>query len=134
MNFAEPDSPAVPELSPVVIGPRATPRDLLDAAAILAVGIPQAAILLGGPLALGYYLHGSVEIAIQIYVLAACFLLLGLYALVLVWSLRIEAAGIRFRRLLGRPKFLAWDRLTGVHEVTRAETVVTYAFSPWRAL
>src|SRR5262245_8140299 len=132
MSFAQ--LPSAPEARFVIIGPRTAPRDLWDAVAILAVGTPQAAILLGAPLALGYYLHRSIEIAVHVYVLAACFLLLGVYALVLVWSLRIDAAGIRFRRLLGRPKFVSWDRLTAVGEARRGETVVIYAFFFWRAL
>jgi hypothetical protein len=107
---------------------------LADVVGILVVGTPQAAILLAGPLVAGYYVYGSLEAAIRTYLLAACFIILALYALVLVWNLEIDGRGIRFRRLLGSPKFLAWERIASISEVSRWETVETYAFFPWRVL
>lgn len=41
----------------------------------------------------------------------------------MVVSLRLSARGLRFVRLAGKPKFLRWDEITEIVEVTRQEVI-----------
>jgi hypothetical protein len=48
-------------------------------------------------------------------------LVLAAYLPDTVWRLSVEAGGIRFKRLLGKPKFLAWSEVDRIVSVSRRE-------------
>ena len=43
---------------------------------------------------------------------------------VMIWSVRVSEAGIRFVRLLGYPRFLSWDQMEKIEPVDRTEVIL----------
>ena len=109
-------------MAPLVLRPHAPPRDLRDAfIAIVAHFLIAAAVLLIGyaPLRL---LLDPVGASIGALLLAALVVAgVGLHS---VSALELDDTGIRFRRIAGRPRFLAWDNVTAVSRAERAEVVL----------
>ena len=106
----------------VVIRPYAAPRDARDAfIAVVALFLIAAAVLLLGyvPLRLWLDPFGAAIGALSL----AGLVVIGL-ALYSVSALELDDAGIRFRRIAGRPRFLAWDNVTAVRRADRSEVVL----------
>ena len=106
----------------LVLRPHAAPRDLRDAfIAIVALFLITAAVLLVGyaPLRLWLEPFGAALGALALAAVAV--LALALYS---VSAIELDDVGIRFRRMIGRPRFLAWDRVTAVRRADRAEVVL----------
>jgi hypothetical protein len=99
--------------------PRILPRGGADLAVALAIAALQAAWLFILPsLVAGYLTHSS---AVGEYTF------LGLLVVFLSFSvekLTIDQDGIRFHRLFGSPKFLAWERIVEVEEAPQSELII----------
>jgi hypothetical protein len=98
--------------------PRVLPRDARDGAVTIAIGILQVAGLFFLP-AFGVFLltHSWIAATCTAYALFAMFLSFT------VEKLTVGRDGIRFHRLFGAPKFLAWERIVSVHAVPAAELI-----------
>lgn len=104
----------------VKIKSRVAPRDVTDVLLFFVVlGPLQVVIVLILPSVIAYLLTDSVIWAIAtymvIYFIACAFV---------VWSVRLSESGIHFRRLLGSPRFLAWEAVTDIAEAPRREVVI----------
>ena len=109
-------------MAPLVIRPHAPPRDLRDAfIAIVALFLIAAAALLLGYVPLRFFLEPLPAASGALGVAALAVVALGAYS---VSALELDDTGIRFRRLVGQPRFVSWDRLTGVRRAERAEVVL----------
>ena len=109
-------------MGPLVLRPHAPPRDARDAAiAIIALFFIAAAVLLVGyvPLRLALDPFDAASGAL----ILAGLVVIGV-GLCSVSAIELDDTGIRFRRLAGRPRFIAWDNLTGVRRADRAEVVM----------
>ena len=105
-----------------MIRPHAPPRDVRDAfIAVVALCLIAAAVLLAGYVPLRLVFDPVVSAA-------GAFLLAALVVIALaalsVTAIELDDAGIRFRRLAGRPRFLSWDNVTAVRRADRAEVVL----------
>lgn len=103
---------------PVVFRPRIVPYDAVDCAVAVAVGTIQFFMLFLAPAMVVYLVTQSL--------FPACAILAMMYLLILSWLVRsvvVGENGIRFIRLLGKPKFLSWQAITAVEEVRRREVV-----------
>lgn len=109
-------------MSPVVIRPHARPRDLRDAfIALVALLLAAAALLLVAYAPLRLFLEPAGAAAGALTLAALVAAAVGLHT---VSALELDGTGIRFRRLAGRPRFLAWDNVTGMQRADRAEVVL----------
>jgi hypothetical protein len=99
--------------------PRMLPRNGGDFAVALSIGAVQTALLFVLP-ALGTAALTR-SWAIGEY---AFFLLLGVFLSFTVEKITINRDGVRFHRIFGCPKFLAWERIVAVEEVSRNELIV----------
>jgi hypothetical protein len=99
--------------------PRLLPRDLLDLAAFISVGFAQLTALLVIPYFLFLFLTKSPLVA-----LLAPISLYGLFALYSVRFILVDATGIKFARILGKPKLLTWSEIKEVSLVSRGELIV----------
>jgi hypothetical protein len=113
------------------IAPRGTPRNGIDAILLSLMTVVIIAVGYGLPLGIAYLVTQDFDRAFAVVAIWAFVLALTLTCL--VWGLRIDERGIRFRRLLGRPRLIEWSRLKEVREVTRWEALVKATFVPWRA-
>lgn len=105
-----------------MIPPHAPPRDLRDAfIAIVALFLIAAAAMLLGYAPLRLFLAPPSAATGALVLAALTVIAIGAHS---VSALELDDAGIRFRRLAGRPRFVAWDRLTGVRRADRAEVVL----------
>lgn len=105
--------------SPVVFSPRFLPRGIVDFAITTLIAFPiQATGLFVVPAFVTGLLFSSIELA-----LFTAVLVYVLFLLFSVWSVSLSNDGIRFKRMLGGPKFLAWSEVTSVTEVTRWELI-----------
>lgn len=104
---------------PIVIRPRIAPRDLVDLLLSITVGHLQPAVLLGLSTVTVFYFSGSL-----FYALAGYFIMISLVNLFAVSSLTVCAEGLRFKRLLGSPKFLPWERISSIAVASRREFVL----------
>lgn len=105
---------------PTIFRPRVLPRDITDVLIVIFIALPLQIfpLLFLSPLAV-FYLTSNVG--------AAFFVFLLIYVAFLVfsvWSIHADAAGSRFKRILGTPKFLPWSDVRRVSEATRFEVVV----------
>lgn len=99
--------------------PRVAPRDASDALITTGCGILQAAILLGIP--------GLIVLALTHRPLVAllCVLFLNVFfVLMAVSRIDITDEGIRFVRMLGGPRFIAWNAVKQVEVAPRKELIV----------
>ena len=100
------------------IKPRVLPRDFLDVLIGLPVGTFQVSLLFFLP---------SIIVALVFNLLAGAMTYLFIYGVFLlfsVWSITLDANGIRFHRICGSPKHLQWKDIISVEEVTRHEVVL----------
>ncbi len=104
----------------IVILPRIRPHDVVDVllgiCQLAWIGIPA----VGVPLGIACWLLGPGEVGIVLGEMGAL-LILSLYLPDTVWRLSVEAGGIRFKRFLGKPRFLAWSEIGRVEPVSRRE-------------
>ena len=106
----------------LMLEPHRRPRDLRDAfIAVVALFLITAAVLLLGyaPLRLWLEPFGAALGAHALALVAV--VALARYS---VSALELDDTGVRFRRAIGRPRFLAWDRVTAVRRADRAEVVL----------
>ena len=109
-------------MAPIVIRPHAPPRDARDAfIAIVALCLIAAAVLLAGYIPLRLALDAWAAATGALIVAAIVVIALGAFS---VSAIELDDTGIRFRRLAGRPRFLAWDNVTAVRRADRAEVVL----------
>lgn len=105
-----------------MIRPHAPPRDLRDAfIALVALSFIAAAVLLAGYALLRIVFDAPAAAVGALFVAALAVIALGAYS---VAAIELDDAGIRFRRLTGRPRFLSWDNVTAVRRADRAEVVL----------
>jgi len=108
-----------------VLKPRLAPRGLVDTLICSGAMILMLAAICGAPWAIALMLTGSTTVAIGAGMATYVFFLLFVVHEIEVWP-----EGVRFKRHLGTPKFLAWDQITSVGEVTATEVVLHGWFWP----
>lgn len=102
------------------IKPRVLPRDALDILILLFVISPfQLFPLFGVPFLVGTWVTGSIEVGFLMIV--AVYVLFLLFS---VWSLQVTQEGIKFRRLLGSPKFVPWTKMSSIRAASRTEVII----------
>jgi hypothetical protein len=84
-----------------------------------AVALVQIAVLFGLPWMLVLIASGSWGLAQ--FVVTAAYVIFLLFS---VWSISLSPEGIRFKRVLGGPKFLAWKDVLVVEPVSRLELIL----------
>lgn len=99
--------------------PRFAPRDLADALISAAIGIVQIFVLFVLPGMLVQLATGGGSLGLMTGLVLYC-----VFALCSVSKVEVGSAGIRFKRLLGSPRFLPWSAITGVAEAPRRELIV----------
>ena len=99
--------------------PRLLPRDVLDLVAFIFVGLVQVTALLVIPFLAVHFFTQSTLLA-----LLAPILLYGLFALYSVRFVVIDADGITFSRILGRPKSLNWGEVKEISLASRGELIL----------
>lgn len=108
------------ESAPRVFRPRIMPRDFGDILIALFIAFPcQVVPLFVLPALIAFLLTSDLGVALSILVL--------IYVVFLafsVWSVRGESDGLRFKRILGNPKFLAWPDILRVREATRSQVIL----------
>lgn len=109
-------------MSSVVLRPHSRPRDARDAfIAVVSLLLIAAGALLAGYLILRLALRPWPAASGALAIAAA--LLLGI-ALHTVPAIEMDDTGIRFRRLIGSPRFLPWEKVTSIRRAARAEVVL----------
>ena len=109
-------------MTPLVIRPHAAPRDVRDAfIAFVALCLIAAAVLLLAYVPVRIVLDPFPAATVALVVAGLVVGALGAYS---VSAIELDDAGIRFRRVFGRPRFLAWDNVTAVRRADRAEVVL----------
>lgn len=99
--------------------PRFAPRNLADAVISVAIGLLQIAVLFVLPGVLVYAATGGGSLGLM-----TGLVLYWVFVLFSVSKVEVGSAGIRFKRLLGGPRFLPWSTITGVAEAPRRELIV----------
>jgi hypothetical protein len=98
--------------------PRILPRDGADLAVALAIAALQTTWLFVLPsFFAGFLTHSSAIGECTFFVLLAVFLSFS------VEKITVDQDGLRFHRLFGSPKFLAWERIVEVKEAPRNELI-----------
>lgn len=105
--------------SPQTIKPRILPRDALDVVLVLVLLPYQMGVIFGIPCYIVWALTDSSDA-----VCIAFLIVYGVFLTFVVWSLRFDADGIHFRRLLGKPKLIPWNELRMATVVSRSELVL----------
>ena len=122
---AGPPSGVVPiAVEPQSFGPRILPQDSRDLVVTLAAAALATLVFIVPAVAAGFLTHSS---AVGEYVL------LGTVVVFLSFSVEkvsIDQAGVRFHRLFGAPKFLAWERIVSVEVAPRNELILHGWFWP----
>lgn len=108
----------------VVLKPHSGPRDLTDVLVGLLVALPTLGVLYGIPAAIVVSVGGSWTLALVAAALGAALFTLFISPLFTIRGLKISADGLRFDRVLGRPKFLAWSQIHRIRPATRREVVL----------
>lgn len=109
-------------MSRVVVRPHAKPRDARDAfIAVIALLLIAASALLIGYVTLRLALRPWPAASGALGLAAALLVAIGLYA---VPAIEMDAGGITFRRLIGSPRFLPWEKVTSIRRAERAEVVL----------
>ena len=102
------------------VGPRIRPRDITDFLIVAFVAFPVLiGALFGLPAMVVFLFTGSTGAALLV---AAAFYVM--FCLFSVSRITLSPEGIRFHRLLGSPRFLAWDRIVSVSEAPRWQLIV----------
>ena len=108
------------------VKPKMWPSDLLDFCTVIFIAAPiQLSALFGIPALVVYFLTNS---STQSFLVMVSIYLL--YLLFSVWRLTLTVDGICFRRLLGSPKFLPWNRIKSIEKAPRWELIVRGWFWP----
>jgi hypothetical protein len=102
----------------IPVKPRIMPRDFIDCLLSLSVGL-LVSILFGTPVLAVYAITHS-----RVAALVTFCLIYALFSCFAVTRLTLSAAGIRFHRLFGSPRFLAWDRIVSIAVAPRGELVL----------
>src|SRR5262245_13017503 len=102
-----------------IVRPRIMPRDTLDVVLTLVLFPYQLAVIFGPPCAVTWWLTRSVDATFLVYLVAY-----GCSLTFVVRSLCLDADGIRFRRVFGKPKLIPWNELEKVTVVSRRELVL----------
>lgn len=103
----------------IVVKPRIAPRDVVDAAIGISVGVLLSVVLFGIPAVVTFWLTGHATFA---FCCAA-----GAYVVYLLFSvsrLVVTPAGIRLSRLAGAPRLVPWESITDVREAARSELIL----------
>ncbi len=127
-----------PDAEPaIVLKPRDHPRDFADVVYCI-LGMPigllvslAPGVLIGG--GLGQLLFHERSLVLLCGLVGTFVVLLAFHGFV-VWSLRLDVEGIGFRRLWGRPRFLAWDRISQIRRVEWREALWNELLCPWRSM
>jgi hypothetical protein len=111
-----------------VIEPSLRPRDLTDVLCSLLVFF-EATVLLGLVAAatgtVAYWLPGDWGGILALAIVGILLLAGAIYEMLCqLRRLRIDAAGIAFKRGLGKPKFLTWHEIRGIRPATRWEVLI----------
>jgi len=115
---ATPSGTALIAVEPRSFAPRIMPQDARDLAVTLGVATLQAVLMFLLPATVaGYLTHSS---AVGEYVLLTLMVVLLSFT---VEKLSINRDGVRFHRLFGSPKFLAWERIVAVDAAPRPELI-----------
>jgi len=113
---------------------RLLPRDVTDIMVVLFVALPlQFVPVFIAPSVAGFFIARAIGCGF-VASFACAFAIFHLIYLTwlgfTVWSLRLSAGGIRFVRLLGKPRFLRWEEITEIAEAPRREVVVRAWLAP----
>ena len=111
----------------VVIKPRIWPRDFIDVCVVLPIGLFLGALLCGVPALATFFTSRAFGVSGDTSFIAAfvaCCLFYAFFLLFMVRRLTVASDGLHFHRVLGSPKFLAWDRISTIVIVSRSEVVV----------
>ena len=103
----------------ITFRPNFAPRNLVDASLGFLVFLVQALLLFIIPGITVYWITGSSLSAI-----GTVILIYIIFSLFSVWSAKLTDEGIYFKRLLGYPKFLPWNRIISVSVAPRNELIV----------
>jgi hypothetical protein len=109
----------LPTMNELIFKPRVAPRNGADALITTGVGLLQVLVLIGIPGAIALALWRDLRIA-----LVCMFAINTLFLLMSVTKVVITDEGMRFSRLLGGPRLLAWDVIDVVEEASRKELIV----------
>lgn len=112
------------EVPEVVVKPHSGPRDLADILVGVLVAIPTLGVLYGIPAAIVVALGGSWTLALVAAALGAALFTLFISPLFTVRSLTVSATGVRFDRVLGRPRMLRWEQIRRIRPAKRVEVVL----------
>jgi hypothetical protein len=124
--FATPRGPSVEGMcmtttpsTAVHVKPRIWPRSVLDFCIVMFLIAPILIfVLFVVPSLIAFLLTGSLEITLLIFLL-----IYVAYLCFTVWSITLDAEGIRFHRLIGRPKFLPWSSVLEIEVAPRWEMI-----------
>ena len=106
----------------LVIRPHTPPRDARDAfITVVTLALIAAAALLVAYVVLDLILPGFAAAIAALILVGALVVGLGLFT---VTALVMDDTGIHFRRLIGNPRFLAWEKVTGIRRADRGEVVL----------
>lgn len=103
----------------VKIKSRVAPRDITDVLIGSFIVVPLFMVVLIFLSAIAFLFTDSVIWAFATYMGGSC-----VASSFSVLSVRLSESGIHFIRLLGRPRFLAWEEITDVAEAPRREVVI----------
>ena len=103
----------------LTIKPRLLPRGPADMLLGVSVGVLQAAFLFYGPAILVGYLFRSFWVGLVVFIV-----IFTAWILLSVTKLHLSAEGVRFVRLLGSPKFLAWNEIQSIEPAPPRELVL----------
>jgi hypothetical protein len=111
----------------IVIKPRVLPRDFVDVCLGLPFGLLTATLFFGPPALLAFLLARAFDMSVGSSLIAALFgycIGYGFFFLFVVRRLTIAFDGLHFHRVLGSPKFLAWERISSVAIAPRGELIL----------
>jgi len=94
---------------------RIWPRDFTD----ILLGLPTVVLYQILPSAVVYLLTRSSLLACVTYIV-----IWFTFLAFTVWSIRLSETGIQFVRLFGRPRFIRWEEIIEISEVSRREVII----------
>jgi hypothetical protein len=104
--------------APIIIQPRILPRTLDDFVFSVLIASIQITCLFLIPAAITFFLSGLLWLAILV-----CTFVYLLFLLFSVWTMSLSSNGIKFKRLLGSPRFIAWKDVVAIDKVSRWELI-----------
>ncbi|MGO9002587.1 MAG: hypothetical protein ACLPYZ_12675 [Limisphaerales bacterium] len=111
----------------VAIKPRILPRDFIDVCLGFPIGLLLVTLFFGVPALAAFLIARAFGVSIDLSLIAAfvayC-LFYGFFLLFMVRRLTVAPDGLHFHRVLGSPKFLAWERISSVVVAPRSEVVI----------